>query len=457
MSALDTKDPNADDIAREIVAELLTDRNQQLSGLVKTQVKEILGDFPGAGKDAGLSAFIHEQIEAGVNAKVKDLNLDEEIATLREALATKAPERAAEPVNIMDEWDPKKPNPAAVGGPLDGQFSGLKDYLRAVATLNPKFSADRDPRLTMLSHSVDVKAALTGEEIDLGGALVPEEFRSQLMMLALEPTSIRARATNIPMSSQTLSLPAIRDTDHSDGSVYGAVKFFWTESGDEIPDSQPEFSQVRLTAKLLTGLTEINNTMLMDSFTSVPALLGQMWPKGAMWSEEMAFIRGSGAGQPLGVLDAPASITGQGSTGTFTITEAATMLSHLTPESYGSACWHVHPGLLPNLVTMTQGSTSAWIVDYTLPIPYRLLGLPVVFTEHVNGMGTAGDVLLSDWRFYLIGDRQAMSMAASEHNKFPQYRTVFRSVSRLDGQPWMDAALTLRDGSFQVSPFVVRG
>ena len=357
----------------------------------------------------------------------------------------------------MDEWNPKKPNPAAVGAPLDGRYSNLKDFLRSVATLNPKFSTDRDPRLTMLGNSPDVKAALTGGEIDLGGALVPEEFRAQLLMMALGPTSIRARATNIPMSSQTLTVPAIRDTDHSGGSVYGGVKFFWTESGDDIPASQPDFSQIRLTAKLLTGLTEVHNTMLMDSFTSVPALLGQMWPKAAMWTEELAYMRGSGAGEPLGIREAPCLLdSGSGLSTAFTPGQAATMLSHLLPESYSSAAWHIHPSMLPEIVQMSHGSTSALQFDYTQPIPLRLFGLPIVITEHCDVNGTNGDVFLADWRFYLIGDRQAMSMAASEHTLFSQYRTVFRSVSRLDGQPWMDTPLTLRDGTHKVSPFVVR-
>ena len=457
MGELLTKDPSADDIARAIVDELVTDRNKQLSSLVKEQVREILGALPTDDRSAAFKNFLHEQIEASVTQKVKDANIEEELAAVREALATKAPERAADNLSLEDIWDSSKANPAAVGAQIDGRFGGFIDYIRGVATLNPRVQRDRDPRLSMLGEHIPASAALTGEEIELGGALVPEEFRSQLMMMALQPTSIRPKATVIPMMSQTLSVPAIRDKSHSGGTVYGGIHFQWMESGNTIPASDPEFTQIRLIAKLLVGRTDINNTMLMDSFTSLPNLLGMMWPMAHRWSEELAFMRGTGAGQPLGIKQANCLIdSGDTLSGDFDVGAAANMLSHLLPESYSSACWLIHPSILPELVQMTVGSTSAFQFDYSQPVPGRLFGLPVIFTEHCDGNGTSGDVFLADWRFYLIGDRQAMSMAASEHNKFPEYQTVFRSVSRLDAQPWMDTALTLRDGSHMVSPFVVR-
>ena len=52
-----------------------------------------------------------------------------------------------------------------------------------------------------------------------GGALVPEEFRAQLLELMVDETAIRSRAFVMPLMSSTLTIPRIRDTDRSDGSL----------------------------------------------------------------------------------------------------------------------------------------------------------------------------------------------------------------------------------------------
>ena len=54
----------------------------------------------------------------------------------------------------------------------------------------------------------------------------------------------------------------------------------------------------------------------------------------------------------------------------------------------------------------------------------------------------------------LIGDRQAMTMSQSEHVLFATDQTAFRLIQRLDGRPWLITALTPRNGTNTVSPYV---
>ena len=72
----------------------------------------------------------------------------------------------------------------------------------------------------------------------------------------------------------------------------------------------------------------------------------------------------------------------------------------------------------------------------------------------MSAPGQPGDIALVDWRFYLIGDRQAMSLAASEHERFSRAQTVIRTMQRLDGAPWIKKALTPAQGNETLSPFV---
>ena len=65
-----------------------------------------------------------------------------------------------------------------------------------------------------------------------------------------------------------------------------------------------------------------------------------------------------------------------------------------------------------------------------------------------------GDILLVDPSYYLIGDRQELQIAYSEHAFFTTDQAAWRFTARLDGQPWIDNVITLENASTQVSPFV---
>ena len=86
--------------------------------------------------------------------------------------------------------------------------------------------------------------------------------------------------------------------------------------------------------------------------------------------------------------------------------------------------------------------------------PVSIYGRPVIESEKCQTLGTAGDIYLVDFGYYLIGDRQSMVMSSSPHVRFTNDETVHRFIQRLDGQPWVNSALTPRYGTNTKSPFV---
>ena len=61
--------------------------------------------------------------------------------------------------------------------------------------------------------------------------------------------------------------------------------------------------------------------------------------------------------------------------------------------------------------------------------------------------------MFADLSYYLIGDREQISIASSEHVRFTTNETAWRFIERVDGQPWVDSAFTPANGS-SLSPFV---
>ena len=171
---------------------------------------------------------------------------------------------------------------------------------------------------------------------------------------------------------------------------------------------------------------------------------------------------GVGAGQPLGVLNADALIgvakeTGQAAT-TIVWENIVKMYSRMLPSSLSRAVWVAHNDTFPQLATMSlnvgTGGSAVWLNNGVAGPPATILGRPVIFSEKCQTLGAAGDIYLVDFGYYLIGDRQSLEVASSQHVRFNTDETDWRVLERVDGRPWVDSALTPRNGSNTVSPFV---
>ena len=333
--------------------------------------------------------------------------------------------------------------------PLEGNFKKFGEYLRAIHPIINRGQVDA--RLKVSSEA----------EGGAGGFLVPTEFVANLLMLSLEQAVVRPRAFVMPMPSSAVKIPAVRDTTHAT-NVFGGVAAYWTAESGSVTESNPIFRQIGLTAKKLTGYTTVSNELLADAAISLEALLIRMFGEALAYFEDDAFIAGTGAGQPLGILNCPALISvakesGQAAT-TIVSENLDKMFSRMLPTSLNRAVWLAHPDTFPQLAALSRtvgtGGSAVWMTNIANGPPSIIHGRPLILTEKCQTLGTVGDIYFVDFGYYIIGDRQAMTMAASPHVRFTNDETVYRFVERLDGQPWLDSALTPRHGSNTISPFV---
>ena len=450
--------PETDELVEQIVAQVTanlvglnqtgTEAEQRVRTQIEAQVASAVRDTVGSQLE-GMAERMGTQA-------TRIEGLEQMLAQVQDKVTDPAPAKAVNRTGVAEALNPHLHNPEALGAVLDGKFTYV-DFCRAAINLR---SGKVDPRLVLISEAGEIKADLSGEELPDGGALVPEEFRAQLLELMVDETAIRSRAFVMPLMSSTLTIPRIRDTDRSDGSLFGGVQTYWLEAGDEVPESQPEFAQVRLIAKALAALTEIQNTTIADSFLSVPTLITRLFSMAIRWKEELSFLRGNGAGRPLGILNAGSgamiSVARNVGTNNVDAEDIHAMEGRLLPGSDMRAVWMIHPGLRKDLGALNLGSVQYLQEDLSKRRPMMLNGRPVITCEHCSTPGTVGDIVLADWMYYLIGDRQAMSMASSPHPEFRKNATLVRAISRLDGQPWIDKPLTLSQGGSanSVSPFV---
>lgn len=349
--------------------------------------------------------------------------------------------------------------PKALGAKFgaDEWEGNLANFLLDVAPKNYT-TPEAAERLTRLKNA----AASSGEPAS-GGYLVPEAFRAELLSLSLENSVVRPRARIVPMETSRVIYPYIDDTSHA-SNVFGGVQGYWTPESGTMTDVAATFGRLALEAWKLTAFANVPNELIADSAISFEAFIRSTFPQALAYFADVAFLTGNGAGQPLGILTdgntARVSVAKEGGQAADTIVweNIVKMYARMLPQSLSSAVWVVSPDVFPELATMAlsvgTGGGPVWLNNGVGGPPATILGRPVIVSEKVENLGDKGDINFIDFSYYLVGDRQAMTVSSSEHFRFQNGETSFKFVERLDGRPWLQSALTPRNGGPTLSPFV---
>ena len=347
------------------------------------------------------------------------------------------------------------------------EFKDWAEFLEAAFRANHKDASYRrqDSRLQWFNEekASGMETKVMEENVGAsGGFLVPTEFQATLQAVLGENTFVRSRATTIRMRRRQITLPVLDQTVTTAGIPhwFGGMHFHWTEESEQKSASDPAFRDVNLVAHKLIGYTTASDELVADSAISLSDFLaGPLgFAGGVAWYEDYAFLRGTGLGQPLGVINAGATITvaRQAVGNPIQYVDLVNMLESFLPS--GRGVWLFTQNAMSNLMTLQDPvGNYIWQPNAREGVPQTVFGIPVYFTEKLPTVGNAGDVLLADFRYYLLGDRQATTIESTQYDLWRYDKTSWRVVHRVDGRPWMSAPLTLVDGTVQVSPFVILG
>jgi len=295
-----------------------------------------------------------------------------------------------------------------------------------------------------------------------GGYTVPPDFYDELIELIAEQSIVRQHAFVYPMASATAQFPFLDVTTAQAAGIspfFGGLKMSWTAEAQTRTETEPQFKMMELKANELSGYSVSSNILLQDAAFGLETFLMQLFSHAVAWFEDYAFLQGNGVGKPQGMMNAAAAIgIDRATANKVGFADVATMWANLLPASNMSAIWCCSPSVIPQLLQLQDGANRAIFISIdqgaTKRPQWSLLGAPVYITEKLPALGTTGDLILIDPDLYVIGDRQEIEIAASEHVNFLQNQMTWRVVERVDGQPWMEKPITLQDGSTQVSPFV---
>jgi HK97 family phage major capsid protein len=258
-------------------------------------------------------------------------------------------------------------------------FKGLFDFASSVAK--------RDSgRLEKLSTST------TGEYI------IPQGYASEILKVAMDSANLWSKTRSFQVAGNSLSIPYRVDKNHTSGSLMGGATIYWTEAAGTITATDFKFGKVQLKLNKLAGLIPAENEFIEDSPLGVNVMVRDVFGELAGFELDKVAIKGTGAGQPLGIYNSPALLTVTKKSGQAAATVVADnifkMYTKLPSLSKGRAVWVYSPEVMPQLLSMTVGDFPVFLPGNNVfgrPTD-TILGMPAFESEHCEALGTKGDI-----------------------------------------------------------------
>jgi HK97 family phage major capsid protein len=424
--------------AEAIQAKALAE-NRDLTDDEKADVKRIFAEFDAAEADLDR----REGIAARTARLTKSMGRQSEPAPSPDADVTQPVARtrvAPQPVNRREEgrW----------GWPSMGSFAAA---VRAAS----RNGGSVDPRLIQNAPTTFGTEGV-GED---GGFAVPPEFRMAITQLVFGEESLVARTDLLQSGSNTWTAPKDETTPWQSS---GGIQAFWESEAAQMAQSKPALEPMSVRLNKLTALVGVTSELLDDA-PALDSYLRRKAPEKMDFKVTDALISGSGAGQPLGILNAPALVTvakeGSQVADTVVFENINKMYSRMYARWRSSAVWLINQDIEPQLNSLNHpGDSSPMFMPPggMSQAPFgTILGRPVIPTEACSTLGDVGDIIFASMGQYLALQKVGGIRAeTSLHLWFDYDIMAFRFILRLGGQPWLSAPVARFKGGNTLSSFV---
>jgi HK97 family phage major capsid protein len=409
--------------------------------------------------DAKVTLENRDPSEAELSLKNEILDTVEDLQKIVAAMERQ--ERISRQLNGPANQPVTRPAPAAQNETENrDRFGSLGQQLAAVMRAGlPGGSVD--PRL--------LRGAASGLNETVpsdGGFLVQQDFSTELLQDVFQTGILAQRCRRIPISANAngIKINGVDETSRA-STRWGGIQGYWASEAEEKTKSKPKFRKIELNLKKLIGLFNATDELMADA-AALEGIIRSGFASEFGFLVDDAIINGSGAGQPLGILNSGCLVTVSKEAGQPAATVMAEnvikMYSRIFAQSRPNAVWLINQNVEPQLFTMSLAVGTGGVPVY-MPAgglsgaPYgTLFGRPVIPIEQCATLGTVGDIIFADLNGYILAEKGGLQSDMSIHVRFIYDEQVFRFVMRLDGQPVRATALTPYKGgaSYTQSHFV---
>ena len=320
-----------------------------------------------------------------------------------------------------------------------------------------------DKRL-VATKSILGENELVGAE---GGFLVLPEYSKEILKISHDVGIVAKDCRHLSIKGNRLIINAINETDRE--TRWGGIQGYWVAEGGTVTATKPALRQVDLKLNKLMGVNYATEELLADQ-SALQGLTTQGFGEEFAFMIDDAIINGTGAGQPLGVLNCNAivskAIEDSQDAETVVAENIAGMWNLMPAKNRLKAKWYIIQDVEPQLFKMAYKMGTAAVPVFMPPTGIgggglvgspngTLFNRPIQTIEQCQALGTVGDILFLDLSQYLIIEKAGgVKGASSIHVQFLTDQQTFRFTYRLDGQPLWHDTITSYKGDVERSPYV---
>jgi len=339
-----------------------------------------------------------------------------------------------------------------------GEFKSPQDFIRAgFQSAGQQRFDDR-----MHRHFAAVQGMSEGIAADGGYTVMPEFAGGIIDRVYSNPLWLRT--DNYSVTGNNMTFLANAETSRATGSRHGGLRSYYLAEGATATKSKPTLREVTVKLIKVGVLVYLTNELLDDGGSALPTYVSRKAGEEFNFVQGDGLFNGTGAGQPLGVLNAPSLVsiakeTGQAAS-TLVLENFNKMYARFFMPNYGRAYWYANQDILPQLETVALNVGTGGQAMFVGPNGLAsapggtVKGRPLEFTEFNATLGTQGDVILADLGQMLSISKGGVMQAVSMHVEFLTDQLALRFIIRYNATPWETAALTPFKGSSTQSSFV---
>lgn len=256
--------------------------------------------------------------------------------------------------------------------------------------------------------------ALVGNIGTLGGALVTEDFKAEVIKnMAGFSVALASGIRVVPCSSNTLVFPSIAGgTDPWSTGYSGA----WRPAGSVGTDgsapavqNQPTFGNERIPVhEWQPDAVVVDPSLLEDAAVPLESILQESIAETQAMDWDYAFLRGTGIGQPRGIHDYIGAGVNAVNSGDASLLKYDGLidLHHTLPAQYREGAVYYMKSLTFGAVMKLKDSTSNPII-FNTSLPGTIFGKKVWMSEHMPVVGSnTYPILFGNPRYYIVASRR---------------------------------------------------
>lgn len=387
-----------------------------------------------------------ETLTAKIEAKGKQIKARETLAASRTSAGRRtAPEPTLDAQGNRVVGSVPQRNLGARGG-----FKSFGEF--AIATRKGSAQgAELDQRLRAAATTYGNEG--TGAD---GGFAVPQEFRRDIWQKVMGDDNLLTRCDQLVTGANSMVIPKDETTPWQ---TTGGVQAYWEAEAATVTASKPALEMASIRLNKLMALVPMSDELLEDA-PGIDSYLRAKAPAKMQAKINTAIVRGTGVGQPLGMLNAGSLITvskesGPQTADTVWFANIVKMWARLYAPCRRNAVWLINQDIEPQLNAMAFDPGATDKIPVYLPAgglsasPYAtLMGRPVIPVEACSTLGDLGDIFLTDLSQYMaLTKGNDIKTDVSMHLYFDQGLQAYRFTFRVAGQPWWGSTITPQFGS----------